>query len=194
MNIVGEHKYEFIRLEKRISYAKFWYAKQMLLTKMSVEVPDVTNAFGILAKLDTSHGFPVPRPLERNSDFALYNLNSEGWFQVFSTIAACCVIGYWAYLTMFFFLINSSNCDDEDNIRLKDAKAGLIWERVFWAFTYTVHGQHMSAMQRSIKFYVHHPDDPKLNAKSSYNTKNPYAPDRYYKGWGKMMDMRLMHS
>ena len=42
------------------------------------------------------------------------------------------------------------------------------------------------------KFYVHHPDDPKLNVKCSYNNKNPYAPDRYYKGWGQMMDMRLM--
>jgi hypothetical protein len=48
----------------------------------------------------------------------------------------------------------------------------------------------MSALQREIKFYVHHPDDPKLNVKSSYNNKNPYAPDRYYKGWGQMSDMR----
>ena len=47
---------------------------------MSAEVPDVVNAFGVLAKEDTSHGFPVARPLERNSDFALYNVNSEGWF------------------------------------------------------------------------------------------------------------------
>ena len=47
---------------------------------MSRDVPDVVNAFGVLAKEDTSHGFPVARPLERNSDFALYNINSEGWF------------------------------------------------------------------------------------------------------------------
>ena len=47
---------------------------------MSHEAPDITNAFGVLAKEDTSHGFPVPRPFERNSDWALYNINSEGWF------------------------------------------------------------------------------------------------------------------
>lgn len=47
---------------------------------MSLEVPDVVNAFSVLAKEDTSHGFPVWRPLERNSDFALYNVNSESWF------------------------------------------------------------------------------------------------------------------
>ena len=77
---LGENNYEFFRLEKRISYAKYWYFKQGLLTKMSQEVPDIVNAFGVLAKEDTSHGFPVARPLERNSDWALYNVNSEGWF------------------------------------------------------------------------------------------------------------------
>ena len=50
----------------------------------------------------------------------------------------------------------------------------------------------MAALQREIKFYALHPDDPKINVKSSYNNKNPYAPDRYYKGWGKMTDMRLI--
>ena len=48
--------------------------------RMSLEVPDVVNAFSVLAKEDTSHGFPVWRPLERNSDWALYNINSEAWF------------------------------------------------------------------------------------------------------------------
>ena len=50
----------------------------------------------------------------------------------------------------------------------------------------------MSALCREIKFYTLHPDDPKLNVRSSYNNKNPYAPDRYYKGWGQMRDVRLM--
>ena len=41
--------------------------------------------------------------------------------------------------------------------------------------------------------------DPRFNrklydyyVKSSYNMKNPYAPDRYYKGWGVMRDMRVL--
>lgn len=50
----------------------------------------------------------------------------------------------------------------------------------------------MAALQREIKFYVMHPDDPKLLVRSSYNVKNPYAPDRYYQGWGNMRDMRHM--
>ena len=67
-------------MEKRIAYTKYYYYKQALLMKASVETPDVVNTFSVLAKEDTSHGFPVWRPLERNSDFALYSFNSEGWF------------------------------------------------------------------------------------------------------------------
>ena len=50
----------------------------------------------------------------------------------------------------------------------------------------------MAAMQRELKFYTNHPDDPKINVKSSYNRKNPSAPDKYYTGGGTMRDMRLM--
>merc|ERR1712060_463194 len=59
---MGENNYELARLEKGIFYAKYWYYKQYLLTRMSREIPDVTNAFGVLAKEDTSHGFPVWSP------------------------------------------------------------------------------------------------------------------------------------
>jgi len=78
--VVGENHYEYFRLEKRVSYARYYYCKQEILNKMSMEVPDITNAFSMLAKEDTSHGFPVWRPLERNSDFTIYNINSESWF------------------------------------------------------------------------------------------------------------------
>jgi len=115
---------------------------------MSLETPDVVNAFSVLAKEDTSHGFPVWRPLERNSDWALYNVNSEGWFQMWSVLAAVFVVSYWFYISNFYFCIASTSVDEEDNIRLKDAKAGLIWERTFWALTFQMHGQHMAALQR----------------------------------------------
>ena len=77
---IGENNYEWTRIEKRVMYAKYYYTKQAFLMQASIETPDVVNAFAVLAKEDTSHGFPVWRPLERNSDFALYSLNSEGWF------------------------------------------------------------------------------------------------------------------
>ena len=190
--VMGENNYEYIRLEKRISYARYYYAKQAVLNQMALETPDVVNAFSVLQKEDTSHGFPVWRPLERNSDFALYNFNSEGWFQIFAVVAGATVVSFWFYIADFYFAVCSQSVDDEDNLRIKDAKAGMIWERNFWAFTYQIHGQHASALQRQIKFYCLHPDDPKLNVRSSYNNRNPNAPDRYYKGWGQMRDMRIM--
>merc|ERR1719454_39017 len=130
--IMGEHRYEFFRFERRVNYARYWYFKQGILTKMSQEVPDVVNAFGMLAKEDTSHGFPVARPLERNSDFALYNVNSEAWFQCWSLIFGAGMVSFWFYIADFNFIVSSQSVDDEDNLRLKDGKTGLIWERCFW--------------------------------------------------------------
>ena len=144
--IMGENNYEYVRIEKRVFYARYYYAKQTILSQMSLQVPDVVNAFGVLAKEDTSHGFPVWRPLERNSDFAVYNINSEGWFQVWSVIAGIAVALFWLYIADFYFGISSTNVDDEDIIRLKDAKASTIWERNMWAMAFEIHGQHMAAL------------------------------------------------
>ena len=190
--VIGENNYEYFRMEKRLAYAQFYYTKQGVLNQMALETPDVINAFSVLQKEDTSHGFPVWRPLERNSDFALYNVNSEGWFQLWAVILGGIVVGFWWYIAGFYYNVSSINVDDEDFLRLKDAKAGLIWERNFWALTFQIHGQHLAALMRSLKFYTMHPDDPKLTVRSSYNRKNHNAPDRYYKGWGQMRDMRLM--
>ena len=46
------------------------------------------------------------------------------------------VVSFWLYIADFYFFVSSANVDDEDNLRLKDAKAGLIWERNFWALTF----------------------------------------------------------
>ena len=50
----------------------------------------------------------------------------------------------------------------------------------------------MAALQRELKFFTLHPDDPKLTVRASYNNSNYNAPDPYYKGWGQMRDMRLL--
>ncbi|MFN9898700.1 MAG: hypothetical protein ACK55Z_07895, partial [bacterium] len=67
-------------------------------------------------------------------------VNSEGWFQCWSLLAGCFVVLFWAYISDSHFCVVSQGPDDEDNIRIKDAKSGMIWERVFWSFTYQVHG------------------------------------------------------
>ena len=80
--------------------------------------------------------------------FALYNINSEGWFQCWAVIAGALTVSFWFYIADFYFAVHSQSADDEDNMRLKDAKAGMIWERVFWAWCYQIHGQHGAALQR----------------------------------------------
>ena len=67
-----------------------------------------------------------------------------------------------------------------------------MWERTFWSFTFSMHGQHASCFMRDLKFYTLTPDNPQLNVRATFNRKNPYATDRYYKGWGEMKDMRVI--
>lgn len=95
--IIGEKNYEWIRLEKRIFYAKYWYKKQALLLKFWYQYPAQAQWFSLLNKQDTSNGFPARRAYERYSDFALFNINSEGWFQCYFIIAAISVLiwNYW---------------------------------------------------------------------------------------------------
>ena len=42
---MGENNYEYFRLEKRIAYARYYYAKQSILNQMSLETPDVVNSY-----------------------------------------------------------------------------------------------------------------------------------------------------
>ena len=107
---------------------------------MSQDTPDVVNAFGVLAKEDTSHGFPTRRPMERNSDWAIYNVNSEGWFQCWSLIASVAMVAFWFYMAGWHFFEGSQGVDDEDGLRHKDSKSTNMWERTFWSFTYQIHG------------------------------------------------------
>jgi hypothetical protein len=39
-------------------------------------------------------------------------------------LAGVAVVSFWFYISDFYFCIVGANADDEDNLRLKDAKAG----------------------------------------------------------------------
>ena len=130
--------------------------------------------------------------MERNSDWTLYNINSEGWFQCWSVIAGVIMVMLWFWIADQHYSIVSTGYDDEDLLRLKDCKATLIWERTFWSFIFYLHGQHMGAFRRELTFYTNDQDNPQLNVRATYNIRNKWATDRYYKGWGKMRDMRIM--
>ena len=43
---------------------------------------------------------------------------------------------FWFYVANTYFAAGTQSSEDEDNQRIKDAKAGMIWERTFWAFNF----------------------------------------------------------
>jgi hypothetical protein len=92
--IIGEKNYEFIRIEKGIAYAHYWYFKQSILYRLNQQWPNVSTWFGLLNKFDTSIGLPAKRQYERHSDFAVFNANHEGWFQLYFFIAAIFVFAW----------------------------------------------------------------------------------------------------
>jgi hypothetical protein len=94
--LIGEKRYEWVRLEKRIFYGRFWYTKQSILYRFNQQFPYFSFYFSILNKYDTSAGFPAPRQYERYQDFAVFNPNSEGWFQLYFFVAAI-IVGLWNY-------------------------------------------------------------------------------------------------
>ena len=100
--LIGERNYEYIRLEKRIMYAKYFYFKQILLLKFTQSYPNIATWFSLLNKADTSIGFPARRAYERHSDFAVFNVNSEGWFQLYFFVASAVVLG-WNWLIMAYY-------------------------------------------------------------------------------------------
>lgn len=100
---IGEEKYEAVRLEKRILYTKFWYTKQTILFRFQTQYPNVAQVFSLLNKQDTSVGFPAKRQYERIQDFAVFNVNHEGWFQLYFFVAAGLVILWNWYILAYYY-------------------------------------------------------------------------------------------
>jgi hypothetical protein len=99
--LIGEKRYNWIRLEKRILYAKYWYTKQSILLRFQSQWPHIALWFSLLNKQDTSDGLPKGRQYERYQDFAVFNINHEGWFQAYFVIAAI-LVWLWNWYVVAF--------------------------------------------------------------------------------------------
>jgi hypothetical protein len=75
--IIGEKRYDVLRMERRILYAHFWYTKQTILYRFQQQWPHIAMFFSLLNKKDTSSGIPSARAYERYQDFAVFNINHE---------------------------------------------------------------------------------------------------------------------
>ena len=58
--LIGESRYDAIRVQRRIFSNKFYYLRQHMLYRCFVESPDVANMIGIYPKTDSSHGYGNP--------------------------------------------------------------------------------------------------------------------------------------
>lgn len=97
--VIGENRYERVRLEKRLFYAKFWYRKQTFLLRFQSQLPYVAVWFSLLNKRDTSVGLPTGRQPERYQDWSVYNVNHEGWYQIYFALAAF-IVAFWNWYVL----------------------------------------------------------------------------------------------
>lgn len=55
--VVGEERYDAVRVWRRCMTNKFYYMRQQMLYQCFIESPDIANLLGIYPKMDSSHGF-----------------------------------------------------------------------------------------------------------------------------------------
>ena len=188
--IIGEKNYEYLRIQRRINYAHFWYFKQKVLYKFQQQWPSVANWFSLLNKANTSAGFPAKRAYERYQDFAVYNMNHEGWFQMYFVVAGIAVILWNWWLIGVYWPVRGENVNDQDLFRYRDARVSTNFDRTKYKYNYYFFGAHYNASVRRAGDDKDHPDNPRFNWTPQFNNRVPYGLDRYIKYYGYDNDMR----
>lgn len=188
--LIGERRYESLRLLRRINYAKFWYTKQKYLYLFQQQYPHIAVWFSLLNKDDTSHGFGTRRPYERYQDFAVFNVNHEGWFQLYFFTAAVLVWLWNWYTIALHWPYKGETPEDQDLYRYGDSFRTTNFDRVKYKFNYYLMGTHFNAVTRRSLDDKDHPDNPRLNWQAQFNRRSPYGLDRYIKYYGYDSTMR----
>ena len=88
--VVGEDRYEFLRVQRRIYSARFYFTRQQFLYeyslypdkissyfRMYIDYPEMAALTGVYPKTDQSHGFPNPLTLEAYRDFQENTPNTD---------------------------------------------------------------------------------------------------------------------
>ncbi len=187
---IGEKNYDFIRIQKRIMYAHFWYKKQHILSRFQIQWPHIAKYFSLLNKIDTSKGFPKGRPHERWQDFAVFNINHEGWFQLYFVIAGVIVILWNYFVIVGNWATRGEQPEDQDLYRIRDGRQTCHFDRTKYKFNYYFQANHFNASVRRAMDDKDHPDNPRLNWTPHFNRKHPYGLDRYVKYYGYDISMR----
>jgi hypothetical protein len=163
VQVIGEKKYDYFRLLRRINYAKFWYRKQYILTRFQMQYPHIAQWFSLLNKTDTSAGYPARRQYERYQDFAVYNINNEGWFQCYFAIAGAILLAWNYWVIAGHWSIRGENVSDQDLYRWRDARITTNYDRTKYKFNYYFMGTHFNAVTRRAGDDKDHPDNPRVS-------------------------------
>mmetsp|Transcript_33310 Transcript_33310/g.30257 ORF Transcript_33310/g.30257 Transcript_33310/m.30257 type:complete len:94 (+) Transcript_33310:25-306(+) len=67
--VIGEDRYEWIRIQRRILGMRIYYTRQEFLYQMYIDYNEYAALFGCYPKVDSSHGFPSPLNYEGYRDF-----------------------------------------------------------------------------------------------------------------------------
>ncbi len=134
--VVGEDRYESLRVERRIMSNKFYYLRQHMLYRIFIESPDVASMIGIYPKTDSSHGYGS------NSNFKIYlvsyemyrdfqenTINSDGSFGMWTVYICVIYVGHTLYSYFIPWYWNKTATvknGEEERVRMRDALSSSI--------------------------------------------------------------------
>lgn len=188
--LVGEQRYDNIRVYKRTCYAEWWYAKQTFFHWLYINKNDWANFFALIPKPDSSHGFPWKETPSRYAQFSDDTPNSDGyanWLTYFCVGFAA----IWETARYFWprRFINSYDFLSENNkerLAHVDGMAVASYEQSCtfwwdaWRFILAPHEYHRFREDRFLNFP---PDSRFQSITISINRKNEFY-DHHWRGVG----------
>ena len=185
---IGEERYNYLRIERRIMSARIWYTRQDFLFKCWADYPEIASFLGCYPKGDASHGFPHLNPYEVFRDFQENTPNSEGWFAMLVVIVCLSYCAWTVYCYMLpWYTVNARPVrnGEEERLRMIDylssAVAEELWGNQFAEGFLTPHGFHQ-ARSRLIQGY-RHPDSIRSTHMTTFNRKHKFR-EHYMKRVG----------
>ena len=178
--VVGEQRYDALRVSRRVMTNKFYYMRQQMLYQMFVEQPDVANLLGVYPKVDSSHGFGYFNTYEMYRDFQENTINSDGSFGMWILYIAIIYVIHemYNYFLPWYWNKNAAcKNGEEERIRMRDCLSSTVFEDstglqvAEWGWM--PHDFHL--IRNRIAKGLAHPDDIRAQNMNGLNRKHRYV-------------------
>jgi hypothetical protein len=176
--LIGEERYDWLRVTRRIYAARFYYARQQILYEVYTDYAEWGALLGLYPKTDSSHGFPSPLTQEAYRDFQENNVNTDGWFGMWILVVAVFYIThtFYSYMLPYYWIHGSIMNGEMVRLRMRDCIGSAVLEELYGnayaEMGYTPH-DFAYTRQRGIQGYSN-PDDPRLMHMGTFNRKHKY--------------------